>query len=84
MGTEQILLKMEESAFLPPDFPDVVIERMQTLSSVGKAEPMGWICVRNAFVTFVGLGAERPRSMRIHGTPTSPPGRRRESALSTS
>lgn len=49
---------------------------MSTLSSSSKAEPGRWISTRNAFVAFVGSGAEaergggrRPKAASVHGSP---------------
>lgn len=61
---------MEESAFLSPDFPNVVTERnMQTLSNIGTAEPTGWICMRNAFVNLCWVG---DREAQVNEDPLNP------------
>lgn len=79
---------MEESVFISPKVSNVILDRKQTqtLPTLSKAEPPGWISTRNTFVAFVGpqrsLKGREAQVSKDLLTPTPLLGRGRNSAPS--
>lgn len=79
MGTKQVLLKVGRACFhfARDSEGDCRQKQMHSFSSSSRAGLTGWVCMRNAFVAFVGSDGsqeERAQVSKCPLNPTSPPG----------